>query len=523
MPAAPSQTLLIRNATPVLRDGVGVATPIDVMIEDGVIRRIEPVGGALASARADRVVLATDRFILPGFVNAHYHSYDTLHKGRFEDLPFDLWALMAQPGPWGPRSSEELRLRTLVGAMEAIASGITTVQDMHSVVPQTQSTLDTILDAYDEIGIRCVFSVAARDLPALDSAAWLPEDCPPSLMALAKPVPLDPAEEIAFIADQLDGRHAHRPRLTWAITPSGPQRCSPTMLRGLADMADRAGLPVLTHAYETLAQLGRARSYRADGCGSLLDRLDDAGLLNHTLTLAHGVYLDDADIDRLAQVGAGVVCNPLANLKLKNGVAPIARFQAAGVRLALGCDNCSCSDCQDMFQAMKATTLLAQASDPMPTGFTARDALVAATQGGAAALGLDGGGAAAHPKVGKIAAGYAADLVLLNRADTAFLPANDVVRQTVFSATVRTVRTVIIAGEVVFDDGLFTRIDAARVRAELAALQPSLDAGFAALQARQAPLFAALLAAQSTVAGLFADDQRTVPGRPIRRSTDKSG
>ena len=80
--------------------------------------------------------------LIPGLVNAHYHSYDVLAKGRFEDIPFDVWALHSQPAYWGKRSKAELRARTLLGAMECLRHGITTIQDMNSLVPQDEETLD---------------------------------------------------------------------------------------------------------------------------------------------------------------------------------------------------------------------------------------------------------------------------------------------------------------------------------------------------------------------------------------------
>ncbi len=111
-------------------------------------RRVE----AEAARGLGEVIEAGDRLVLPGFVNAHYHSYDTLAKGLIEDAPFDLWALQTQPAYYGRRSKAELRLRTLVGAMECLKGGITTVQDMCTLVPQDEDTLDVIAAAYAEVG-----------------------------------------------------------------------------------------------------------------------------------------------------------------------------------------------------------------------------------------------------------------------------------------------------------------------------------------------------------------------------------
>jgi 5-methylthioadenosine/S-adenosylhomocysteine deaminase len=404
----------------------------DVLIADRKIAALFAPGAPDApSIPADAILVdGTDRLAIPGLVNAHYHSYDTLAKGRFEDMPFDVWALHSQPAYWGKRSRAELRLRTLVGALEALRGGITTVQDMNSLVPQDEETLDTILAAYAEAGIRVVFSIAVRDVPDLDIAPFLPSDMPETARALVAGKPSDAKAELAFVEAQIRRLDPLPRRFHWALGPSGPQRCSRALLEGIAELSHRYDLPVLTHVYETRAQLAKARaSYGAHG-GSLVRYMADIGLLGPRTSLAHGVYLTEAEIGALAQAGAGVVHNPLANLKLKNGVAPLRAFKASGVNLALGCDNSSCSDCQNLFQAMKLYTLLAAGSSGDPTGILAHDALAAATTGGAKALGLAG-------KVGALAPGMAADVALLDLTDYAYQPFNSATRQLVFSESRR--------------------------------------------------------------------------------------
>jgi 5-methylthioadenosine/S-adenosylhomocysteine deaminase len=183
-----------------------------------------------------------------------------------------------------------------------------------------------------------------------------------------------------------------------------------------------------------------------------------------------------------------VVHNPLANLKLKNGVAPLTAFRRAGVRLALGCDNNSCSDCQNLFQAMKMYCLLAAGSDANPTGMLACDAVEAATTGGARAVGL-------ADEIGAIAPGMKADLVLLDLDDLAWLPMNSATRQLVYSETGRAVRTVVVDGRVVVRDGHLTTVDEVAFRAELAEVMEEVRRDHAALITRVAPATAPLLEA----------------------------
>jgi 5-methylthioadenosine/S-adenosylhomocysteine deaminase len=255
-----------------------------------------------AAAGEARVIDATGLLAMPGFVNAHYHSYDVLQKGLLEDMPFDVWALHSQPAYFGPRSTAEVRVRTLLGAIDCIRHGVTTVQDMNSLVPMDESMLDTVLAAYAESGLRVVFSAAMRDVAALDIAPFLPAEAPDVVSALVRGTPADARAQLDFAEAQIRRLHPLPARLTWALSPSGPQRSSRGLLEGIADLSARYGLPVLTHAYETRAQAARARDlYPAQG-GSMLRWLDEVGLLNDRLTIAHGVWLTDDEIAQLARV-----------------------------------------------------------------------------------------------------------------------------------------------------------------------------------------------------------------------------
>jgi cytosine/adenosine deaminase-related metal-dependent hydrolase len=434
------------------------------------------------------VIDGRGKLLIPGLVNAHYHSYDVLAKGRFEDMPFDVWALHSQPAYWGKRSKAELRARTLLGAMECLRHGITTIQDMNSLVPQDEETLDTILGAYAEVGVRVVFSIAVRDIAALDIEPFLPADMPAAAVAIVTGKPGDAKADLAFVEAQIKRLDPLPPRLHGALSPSGPQRCSTSLLEGIAGLSDRYKLPVLTHVYETRAQLAKARSHYGKHGGSLVHYMADVGLLNGRTTIAHSIYITDEEIKAVARAGTGVVHNPLANLRLKNGVAPLLSIKRAGINLALGCDNCSCSDCQNLFQAMKMFTLLAGAMDAEPTGVGAQDAIEAATTGGAKAVGLGG-------SIGEIRPGMLADLVLIDLSDLAYQPLNSAARQLVYCETGRGVETVMVAGRIVLRNGALMTVDEAAFRLELADVMQAVDRDYEQLALRQKPAIPYLLEA----------------------------
>ena len=231
---------------------------------------------------------------------------------------------------------------------------------------------------------------------------------------------------------------------------------------------------------------------RAHG-GSLVRYMADVGLLTNRTTIAHGVYLDDErDRSDVARAGAGVVHNPLANLKLKNGVAPLLGLRRAGVNLALGCDNCSCSDCQNLFQSMKLFTLLCAGMDSEPTGVFAEHAIEAATIGGARAVGL-------ADSIGEVRPGMLADLALIDLTDLAYQPFNSAARQLVYSETGRGVHTVLVDGRVVLSEGRLVNVDEAAFRQELAEVMEGVDRDYAQLAARHKPAIPYLLEANKNL------------------------
>jgi 5-methylthioadenosine/S-adenosylhomocysteine deaminase len=453
----------------------------DVLIRGGFIERIAP---HLVPGEGVEVLDAAGKLVIPGFVNAHYHSHDVMAKGLFEELPFDVWMMHSNPKGFGRRSHEEVRVRTLIGAAESLRNGITTIQDFLTIEPQEEAYVDTVLSAYAEAGIRVVFAIAARDRGALDIAPFFAKNLPEPVRSRLAGQDRSASDELAFVAGQL-GRLGMAPTeiQTWALAPSGPQRCSAELLEGIAALSREHGLPVFTHVYETRVQAAAAQM---DTSGSLIDKLARAGLMNDRLSVVHGVWLSARHIAQIADAGARVVHNPISNLKLKSGVAPILDLYRAGVDMALGCDNCSCAESQNIFTAMRMLCLLPAVTDPDPGPINAGYALRAATLSGARAVGLG-------DKVGALKAGMAADIVILDLNEPAFVPFNSAARQIVYAESGRAVETVFVNGRPVVRGGKLVTVDEAKLAAEAAELAPVFRRDADDLAARIADLTAPLL------------------------------
>ena len=397
-------TLIIRSGRAILPAGNWhEPETVDIAIAGDVIAGIAP-----AFAAADGMTIeqldARGHVVLPGFVNAHYHSHDVLAKGTLEEVPLETWRLYALPPQYPPRSVDEVRARTLLGALECLRCGMTTIQDMLTLYPFDDRHLDAVMQAYERIGIRVVFSLQYADRKGLETIPYWKEVFPSDLHPL-----LSTAAEPERQLDLLGHFEATcltappRPRVHWALGPSAPERCSPALMARTMDLARRYGIPVYSHIYESRGMALQARLTLPDHGGSLVKRLAAEDALDPLLNLAHSVWLAREEIDLLAASGTGVVLNPQGNLKMKCGIAPIRALQDAGVRIALGCDNCSCSDAQNMFMAMKLFALLAAASDALPGPPQAAAALRAATEAGAQSARLG------HA-IGRIERGYKADL-----------------------------------------------------------------------------------------------------------------
>jgi 5-methylthioadenosine/S-adenosylhomocysteine deaminase len=498
----PPGVILIQNGRVYDHNGnVDLPPAADLLIIDGTIAAVRPgIGSAVElgetiaelGARAiDRTIDATDKLVMPGFVNAHYHSHDVLLKGCFETIPLELWLLSALPPSYPKRSTAEIRARTLLGALECLRSGITTVQDLCTIYPFDEEHLEAVLQAYVDIGIRCVFALQFADMAGAKSIPFWEEVVPAEHRAgLAGAV--EPFKGIALprlLRDIVASQRNRHPRLSLALGPTSPERCTPAILADLAELSDAERLPIYTHIYESRAMTLIARQTHQSDDGSLINYLNRLGLLTPRMNLAHSVWMTPKEIDAIAQRGANVVLNPVGNLKTRSGVAPIRSYFKRGVSVALGCDNCSCSDAQNMFQSMKLFATLPAVSNPEPGPPMASDAIKAATVVGARTAGLEG-------RIGALRPGMAADLFILDLTDPSFVPLNSVARQVVFTESGRAVETVIVDGRIVIADRKIATIDERALREEVEGLMKVLRKDIEAVGKRNSAMLPYLLEAQ---------------------------
>ncbi|MCU0605744.1 MAG: amidohydrolase [Desulfobacterales bacterium] len=303
-----------------------------------------------------------------------------------------------------------------------------------------------------------LFRGLADDLPL---AAWLHERQTAGLRAvLAQGVIDHPAPGVPDPSrNLLQARRFCRDWLGRAetIQPSvfchSPLTCSRETLVKAKRLCDEHGLLFQVHAAETRAEADHFRS--ATGASSIA-HLDRAGVLDRRTLLAHGVWLDEADIALIADRKASVSHNPESNMKLASGVAPVAQLLAAGVCVGLGSDGCASNNDMDLFFAMDIAAKLQKVARRDPTAVPARAALRMATIEGARALGLD-------RQIGSLEPGKQADLIVLDTRTPHLTPMRQPAAAVVYAAKGSDVRTVMVAGRLLLQDRQLQTLDIAAI------------------------------------------------------------
>lgn len=438
-------------------DTTPAPVPENVLIDGG---RIVAVGRDVAAAGAETIE-AAGMLVLPGLVNAHFHSPVNHMKGRLPSLPLEIFMLYESPSLEALRPTpREAYVRTLLACMEMLRSGVTAVQDDAFFTPHpTPEIVDAVAQAYEDCGIRARLALDQSNLPELAKLPYLEALLPPDQRrALAAPPAFGTAELLAAY-DHLISRWngAAGGRIGAAISCSAPQRVSPDYATALQRLAERHDLPFYVHILETRTQ----RVFGAERLGgrSLVALADELGVLTPHANVIHAIWVDDADLDLIAARGAVIAHNPISNLRLGSGVMRFRAVRDRGIPIALGTDEAIADDAVDMWAVAKMTGLIHNIGQPdyeaWPTALEVLDGLIA---GGHAAM--------RNRDVGAIAPGQAADLCLVDLDTLAFTPLNDLHRQLVYCETGSSVRLTMVDGRVVFAEGAVTTLDERALRAE---------------------------------------------------------
>jgi 5-methylthioadenosine/S-adenosylhomocysteine deaminase len=397
-------------------------------------------------------------------VNAHFHSPANHLKGSLPSLPLELFMLYESPAdPALTPTPREAYLRTMLGALEMLRTGTTAVQDDAFVMPfPTPDVVDAIMQAYADSGIRAGVALDQPELAEADKLPYLDQIDDPAVRALIdEQAPMGREGLLAMYEYLLSTWHgAEGGRLSAAVSISAPQRVSVEYFEALDDLSRRNGIPLFAHMLETKVQRALPCAQPRFAGRSLVEYTAGLGLLNKRTNVIHAVWVDDRDLELIAEVGATIVHNPISNLRLGSGVAPFRRMRDFGITTALGVDEAICDDSVNMWGVAKMTGLVHNVSgldsDLWPEAGEVLDSL---WRGGASAL-------LQSERLGAIRPGHLADLTLLDLHTLSFTPFNDLRTHLVYCESGTSVRLTMVDGYVVFENGRVTTVDEAALLAE---------------------------------------------------------
>ncbi len=390
-------------------------------------------------APADNVIQVPHATVIPGFIQTHLHLCQTLFRGLADDLPLLDWLRLRIFPLESAHSPSSMHASAAAGLVELIGSGTTTIMDMGSIHHEAE-----IVRAIEESGMRAFVGKALMDINE-----------PYPRMKESTGHALRSAEEEAKAWHGGAGG-----RILYAVAPRFVLSCTEALLRGAGELAaEIPGVLFHTHAAENRAELDAVR--QRCGMGNI-DYFGHLGILGPGTCLAHCVWLQDGELDLLAERQCRVLHCPSSNLKLGSGIARIPAMLQKGIVVSLGADGAPCNNMLDMFEEMRLAALV-QKPIHGARALTAAEVFALATVGGAQSLGI------LHD-TGSIEPGKKADLVVLNLGK----PWNpfcldrpeEIYSAIVYSGRPANVDSVMIDGTWVYREGEYCGLEPERIAAE---------------------------------------------------------
>lgn len=389
----------------------------DILISGNKIEAILPSGSH--SATAPKIIDTSDCILIPGLINAHTHLSMTYFRGLADDLPLEKWL-----GQYiWPLEAKLIRHQfvydaTLHAAGELIQNGITRANDMYF-------QMGAIAEACVQAGLRCQISEALIDQQA-------GADRPPIGSKLL----------------ELKQRFKDSELVDFSLAPHAIYTCGEETLRSVARFAREHD--VLVHMHLSEAENEVENCLREHGMRPV-HYLKQTGILDCRCVFAHGIWVDESEMELLAEASASVAICTESNLKLASGIAPITLYQKHGVNLCLATDGVASNNNLDLFAEMDLTAKLHKAINQDPSVLPALQLLEMATVNAASALGVP---------AGSLEAGKQADVSILDTLSLQAQPIFQPYSHLVYAMGSKSVRDVIINGKLVLEQGRLTTIDA---------------------------------------------------------------
>lgn len=423
--------LLFKNATILtFAHDNEVLENVDIVTIGNKIVHIE--SGEVKNYTPKSEIDASNLIIIPGLINAHTHSGEALKRGTSYATQHGIWI----SNVWkniDSMSDEKIEVSIKLCAAEMIRGGVTTVIDHFRQSPLSERCINTAVNAWLNTGMRATLALMVRDQGLPD---WLEGRMPPY------------QSQISLCRESLQQWTGNEDLVRLGMGPSAPTRCSLALLKDAVDLTRSHSTIIHMHCDETEGD--RVDALNLFG-KSAVEYLSEFELLDSHVSLAHANWVSESDVNLLAKSGAAVVHNPVSNLRLGSGRAPIESFIKSGIPILLGTDGAASNDSQNILEALKIALILPRIfvknSAEWPSIKNAIDMVVRN-----ASIYI-------NRAPGKIEVGANADFVAFNKNELSLLPMNDLYSQLFFSGTAFRAKYVVINGELILNNGRIMTFD----------------------------------------------------------------
>ena len=385
---------------------------VDILINENIIEKIENQ----IDEPVDIKINAKNMIVMPGLVNTHTHLAMSIFRGYKDDRKLVDWLENAIFPVEDKLEPDDLYWNSCLSCIEMIKSGTTTCNDMYF-------GMNKAIEAIENTGLRA-------------NVAW----------CLTDDSIKDKIEQTRNYAKKYNKKDS---RITIFSSPHAPYSCNPDTIKMCVELAKELNTGLHIHLSETLEEEKIIEeTYNKSGT----EYLNDLGVFDIPVVLAHGIYISDSDIEILKNIKGGISHNPISNCKLSSGICNVTKLRQNGIKVGLGTDGIGSATTLDMFEEMKTAAYLQKVNTMEPTSINAYEILKMATIEGAKVLGKE-------DEIGTLEVGKKADIIFIKTDKIHLTPENDVSANIVYSANGADVDTVIIDGKLVMQNRKIVTLD----------------------------------------------------------------
>ncbi len=395
-----------------------------VVVEEGRIKDIAEFTEILKKYKEPSIPIYgnSHSVLMPGFINTHTHAAMVLFRGIADDLPLKQW-LTEHIWPREAKflSPEFVYDGTLLASLEMLKSGTTTFNDMYFFT-------ESIAEASKKLGIRAVIGQGVLDFPTASGKG---------------------ADEYLKKAEEFIEKYGSDELITPAIAPHAIYTCSRETLLKSKELALKNSVPIHIHLSETFHEVEECIKEHGK---RPVKYLDEIGFLEGKITAAHSVWLDDEEINIMAERGIGVSHCIESNLKLSSGIAPVARMIKKGVKVSMGTDGAASNNNLDLLEEISIAAKVQKGITADPTVLDVKTCMKMLTVWAAESLGIES-------ETGSIEIGKKADMILLNLRKPHLQPVYDIYSTIIYSAKASDIEDVFVNGIPVILNGRHQFVD----------------------------------------------------------------